>query len=313
MIKKTLLCFLVFFVALPGSCWAWESERGVFPSPLTADLARGVTVSSINVSVKKETTSVRYIFFNNGEKLTSQVFSIYAKTFSWGGVGSEYPDRHFPEISMTINGKEVSRKKHVRALFDGVDITNALIRAGINPELPGYGEEAIVNENRVRTSESFSELIRMGMLTKADDFGLPNWKLFTSYSWKTRFEPNKSTELVLSYKTRPTYRLLTKLDPIDKGILYSNCAMPDFVDELFSNSSSSYVLSEYKVNFDIEKQNLSEVTVDISGLVSRDSGSFRYFFCDDRGGSQPSDNSNKKILTIRTRSGVFSLVTIEKL
>ena len=310
---ENIVRFMFLIVAFVPLCGAWESEIGVFPSSLVADLQSELVVSEVGITVKNNTTYVRYVFYNSGKNKIFHTFTIYNPVFSWAGVGAEYPDRNFPEISMLENGKLIKRQDRVSALYEGIDVTNMLKRAGLNPDLPGYGDEAIISQQFIRRSKKIQGLVKGGILIKAGASGLPNWKLFTTYSWRTEFPSKKPVELVLKFKTRPTFRLLNKLEAQDKGVLYSNCAPNNFINNLSEQMSDSYVLREYKINFDIENQNLSDVDVDISSLIGPDSGKKHVFYCNMPFERQSGNYANGKTGIVKAKGGLFSFVTLEEL
>lgn len=310
---KDLLGFIFLIVAFVPLCGAWENEPGVFPLSLVADIQKDLVLSGVGVVISKDATHLRYTFVNKGKDNISRSFALYNPVFSWAGVGAEYPDRHFPEISMTANGRLINREDHFSALYDGADVTHLLKESGLSPSLPGYGDEAIINLQSSKKIKNIEKLIKRNVVIKIGGAGLPNWKLLAAYTWRADFASKKQVELVWTFKTRPAFRLLNRLSAEDKGVLYSNCAPSDFVDGLSEKMAEGYLLKEYRVSFDIEKQNLSNVNVDISGVVNSMAGEKHIFYCGMPYEKLSGNVDNGKVVVLKAKGGVFSFVTLEKL
>lgn len=312
-LMKNLLRFICFVFYFTPLCSAWESELGVFPSSLVADIQAELVLSEVSVVIGKDATHIRYAFGNQGVNNICHSFTLYNPAFSWAGVGAEYPDRHFPEISMTANGQLIHRDDHISALYDGVDVTHLLKKSGLSPDLPGHGSEAIINLQSSKVLRNTEKLIRKNVVTKRAGSGFPNWKLLSAYTWHVDFSSNKQVDLGLTFKTRPAFRLINRLSAEDKGILYSNCAPSDFVNDLSNKIADGYLLKEYKVKFDIEKQNLSDVNIDISGVLGSMVGEKHIFYCGAPYETKSVNTNNGKAGVVKANGGVFSFVTLEKL
>jgi hypothetical protein len=58
---------------------------------------------------------------------------IVMKRFGWMGAGEAYPDRHFPELSILVDGSPAQIDDKVSAYFGSTDITKDLKAAGLDP------------------------------------------------------------------------------------------------------------------------------------------------------------------------------------
>lgn len=308
-----VISFVLLNLVLTPLCGAWESERGVFPSPLVATSPERIKISAVYILLGEKETKLRYLINGKEGDEKPQNLTIYSQLFSWGGVGAEYPDRHFPEISMVVDGRPIKRISHLFAIHGGENITEVLKKANLNLGLVGYGEEAIINIRSGKEFKGLKSLFKKNVIKKIGNMALPGWKVFASHSWEIEIAKQKISEIELKFKTRPTFKLLNKLSPMDKGVLYSHCAPSSFVENLPKETGGNYILREYQINFDVENLNLDQADVDIGEIVKSKEKDIYYFYCNSESEGQAESYENGRLGAIKAANGVFSLVSLEVL
>ena len=117
-------CMAVLLLITPMHSWGWDEEHGV-PSPkIEGRLPAQLNITRVDVTLEDDHVFLHYHGSVSGKPLPSFVLSQYGHVFGWQGVAADYPDQHFPELNVRINGNLVLPKPRVLALFEGRDITS---------------------------------------------------------------------------------------------------------------------------------------------------------------------------------------------
>ena len=79
------------------------------------------TPTSVAISVHNFVLSASYVFDNADSKPEPLKVRLDIPAYFNGGAGNWYPDRSFPELSMSINGSPVTYVRNSTAIFGGQD------------------------------------------------------------------------------------------------------------------------------------------------------------------------------------------------
>jgi len=134
--------------------------------------------------------------------------SLHFRPFSWLGEGVTYPDRHFPELRIALNGALTEVDSQAVVMFGGADITAEVNAARLDPFVitslpfvdPQPGAEA-----------AFAQLQKRGAI-QTDEGGNPSAKWSTGRDVTIRLGQGAVQRLGLSYNARPGFHALLNLD-----------------------------------------------------------------------------------------------------
>lgn len=123
-----LLCFLT---ALVNSAAAYEFENGV---PLTITAALGaVTVERTEIRLTGHDVEITTELRNDTSVRQAIAFYAQPPLFNAAGVGEEYFDKSFADLTVSIDGRPRRIETIKRGFFMGKDITHLLTKAGLSP------------------------------------------------------------------------------------------------------------------------------------------------------------------------------------
>lgn len=309
---QLFLASSVAFVAMP--CLAWESEKPVpMPSP-TGSVPNGLSMKEVTVDVKGSSVTTTYILLNKDDKPKTNVFAVYLPAFSWSGIASDYPDRHFPEFKVSSDGKKIGLGITEIALHDGREITRDLARAGLSPTRVGLGEEALLDIDK-RSKGQYAGLIASGALQPANGVYLPKWHALVSYWWKQEYKPHKDTRIDLQYIARPGFFPISKNDKRLTSYIISHCGTEKDVEEIASGvlfkGNDDLLVKTFILPFKIGDLNLDAANLNYSsGKTEGVPKPALSYVCTNALGSGAKGNPSLESVKISNQDGVISVLVI---
>jgi hypothetical protein len=176
---------IVFYT---GPISASDSENGV---PLTMSAENG-QVSIERVTIRLDGRNVAISTELNNETDTPQMVGFYAYTplFSQLGEGEEYLDKNFDDLRVSVQNRPKKISKIYKAYFLGRDITDALLKTGLNP-LPDL---------KSRPQKSAPLPPTGGVKPKV-------WQGSVMYSWTDRMAPGAKIVHEFNYRDLPQFSL----------------------------------------------------------------------------------------------------------
>lgn len=157
-------------------------------------------VTATTIAVDNFTVSVSYALHNNAERSYEAIgFLLDIPAFYDGGPAWEFPDRSFPELSMTLGATPIPYERKATAIFQGKDVTDIIAQYGLQPN-------DVADTNRWydsmtdAVSESFAELKALGIMTEN---ATPKWLAKNQFFARTQIPPRMPMRFAYSYKALP--------------------------------------------------------------------------------------------------------------
>jgi hypothetical protein len=137
----------------------------------------------------------------------TRTLSIHIPPFGWSGESEPYPDRQFPELSATLDGKPATILSQSHVTFAGQDITDKVAAAQLSPfaitatpplvdPAPGAGA-------------SYTQLQSLGAITTDQDGNhLAQWRAGRDIA----IPLDTAQHLRFNYKARPAFASVQRLD-----------------------------------------------------------------------------------------------------
>jgi hypothetical protein len=215
----------IVFYAGPTS--ASDSESGV---PLTISAENG-QVSIERVTIRLNGRDVAIFTELNNETDRPQVVGFYAYTplFNQLGEGEEYLDKSFADLRVSVQNRPKRINKIHKAYFLGRDITDSLLKLGLNP-LPDL---------RAHTQKVMP-------LAPIEGVKPTVWQGSVIYSWADRMTPGIKTVQEVRYRDLPQFGLEDVESKRFSQRVQQHCGDPEAIRSKIKtiNSYTSQVLIE---------------------------------------------------------------------
>lgn len=185
--------------------------------------------------------------------------AIHGPRFGWLGEAETYPDRQFPELSATLDGKALTLTSDVSAFAGSTDISAMLRDARLDPfvvaETPPLVSVAAGHE------VAFNELVALGAIRKSGNDALAHWESARTIGM-TLGKSGKHT-LALSYTARAAYALIPFHQLAATVPLDSYCLSSTKLAVLLGQSASdrSFVVRQYAVPVGIDDKPMAQVQI----------------------------------------------------
>ena len=190
----------LLLLAAPAS--ADDTSAGVPAGVFRAEPAGGVALGAVAVTLDGEQVRVALSVSARGRAAVR----LDLPRFAWLGEGELYPDRHFPELTVEVDGRAAAPAdsfvatvgtKDVRS-----DVTGAVRAAGVDPfaiaETPPFVQPAPGRQ------AAFDALVAAGAVRQAPEGMLATW----SAARTVRVTPGAGAHVVaFRYKARPAFAL----------------------------------------------------------------------------------------------------------
>jgi hypothetical protein len=120
----------VLLAAIAGLSRATESSTGAPLPGLKSDEGSKVAAESCRVTLSGENASVELSMHVDS---TQAALLIEGPLFGWQGESAAYPDLHFPELEIRIDGTPVTPEDRFEAFMGKFDISSTIRDAGMDP------------------------------------------------------------------------------------------------------------------------------------------------------------------------------------
>ena len=188
-----MVCALV--AATAGASTATQSLTGVPLPGLTSDEGSNVDAESCSVTLSGRDVTVALSVRVDSDQAA---LLIEGSRFGWRGESAAYPDRHFPELEIQIDGALVKPEDRFEAFMGKTDITGAIRDAGMDPWAVAHDPPA----TPVRPdSRALKVLERMHAVQRSGDEYLANWT--ARRVLRIPLKDSKHQRIELHYRARP--------------------------------------------------------------------------------------------------------------
>ena len=166
---------------------------------------RSVSMRKEKLTISPVRVSVEYEFINTTDlPVVSEIaFPIPPFTYETTDLGGP---RDFSDFKTWVDGKPIKVEKEVRAFVNGREVTEALLRAGINfDRFANFDHRVDRNPVLNLDLKSREELVRIGALRKPlteDDPEQywPEWETHIKYHWRQQFPTQTIVRIRHEYK-----------------------------------------------------------------------------------------------------------------
>lgn len=298
----------VLALAHPRAALADDSSPGVPLGGLTTQ-PRGGAMINAAISLSPATVIVAMTVAASAKERASLTWS--GQKFGWMGESEAYADRHFPELSITVDGVAATVTDQAKVFGAGRDITKLIEAARLDPWL--IAETPPLLSRDFETASEKTALEATGAVKKVGDDYVANW--MARRSVKVDLKPGAIQKIRLTYKPRPAYALL-RASEIGSSIRRERYCLSK--SELQSLSAAMpaengmWSVLEYEIAVGInDKRPLSagSVTLTTTGLAGLP-GLARTYVCgaDGNGLSEPADLAARPVRL--DRRGVLRVMTV---
>jgi hypothetical protein len=120
----------VLIATLAHSAYAAESSAGAPMPELKSDEGSNVVAETCSVTLSGDEATVE---LSVSTAASQPALLIEGTSFGWLGETEVYPDRHFPELQVRIDGRLVTPQERFEAFMGKNDISYAIREAGMDP------------------------------------------------------------------------------------------------------------------------------------------------------------------------------------
>ncbi len=244
--NKCLLCLasLMLIVSADGAAYEFENA---YPLTIAAEIG-DQNLDKIRIELNGRDILITLAINNEGNSSKRIGFAAYSPFFDQLGEGEEHNDKTFSDIAVSFNDKPIKLLSSHRGFFLGRDITDNLIKAGLNP-LPS-------------TDYSAKKLKK---LPKLLGLKVNSWQGYVSYSWGLHVPPHSTNQMNISYRALPQFGLEQISDVRFAQQVLQHCGKPDEVRKHLAalNGASDYALVE-RYEIPIKFIQMTEVNVKVS-------------------------------------------------
>jgi hypothetical protein len=167
---------------------AFDSENAV---PLTVfSENRQTSIEAVAIRLHGRDVTISTRLHNESDRAQATAFYAYTPIFNQLGAGEEHSDKRFADLRVGIQGKPASIKKLSRAYFLGKDITDDLVKAGMDP-----------------TPELEAPASKLERLPKVQGQHPIDWNGLTVYTWTDAIAPGARSTQEIRYRDLPQFGL----------------------------------------------------------------------------------------------------------
>jgi hypothetical protein len=180
---------------LAAAATAAGSSVGVPLPGLKADEGSNVSARSCSVTLVGDKATVELELAATSEQ---PALLIDGPLFGWLGGSEAYPDRHFPELEVDIDGTKVAPEGRFDAFIGGRDISSWIRRAGIDPWAITHSPPVVSPR---QDPWAMQALEKTGAVQRSSDGYLAHWTARRMVRIPLKAAPQQ--RLQLSYFARP--------------------------------------------------------------------------------------------------------------
>jgi hypothetical protein len=205
---------------VPASARAWDEEMGATAPKLLGQLPFRTTITHVDVALQGHTVSLTYHGQHASTTHQKLVLSSYLLPFGWQGVAADYPDLHFPELTVKVNEHLIAPTPRVTAFFEGKDVTADLRKVEIDPLRVALTEAALIDPRLIRTQSAR----RLFAAQSPDaDRSYPLWQVAFSQTWTQTNLAVGPLSIQVTYNARPEKRQVNTSSKAFAAAVLAHC------------------------------------------------------------------------------------------
>ncbi|WP_420137061.1 hypothetical protein [Sphingomonas sp.] len=190
---------LMLALALATPVKADDVNAGASPGPLTATPPGRIKVSAVHVALAgRQIEVVTRVAVAQGPV----TLHLGMPRFGWMGEAETYPDRHFPELEITVDRRPAAPLRSFTAWKDQRDVSALVRAADVDPfavaETPPFVEPVTGKQ------PAFDALVAAGVVTRAPEGMLAAWDVQRHIAVPLPAGPH---DVMLRYKARQALTL----------------------------------------------------------------------------------------------------------
>jgi hypothetical protein len=228
-------------MVLAGSANAQDWSGGAPLPGLKADEGTVVSPQSCSVTLQGAKATVELELAATSDQ---PALLIDGPTFGWMGETEAYPDRHFPELEVRVDGTLIAPEGYFLASMGKRDISSLIRRAGIDPW-------AITHSPPIVSSPKdpfwLQALEKTGAIEHSGDDYIAHWSAQRVVRIPLKMAPQ--VQLQLSYLARPAFRQASPDDLLTGEREAAYCVSPKQVHAKLHAKANSGPMSikEYSI------------------------------------------------------------------
>jgi hypothetical protein len=169
-----------------GIASAYESENGV-PLTIAAAIWK-VQAENVSIRLQGRDVTVSAVLYNNTKSPQFAAWYAYTPLFHQLGEGESHLDKSFSDLRVLVRGQPKKIEKQVRAYFMGRDITERLVKAGIDP-----------------TPSLDVPYTKLNRIPKVDGVAPEDWDASITYAWSDRIASGERSTHEIRYRDLPQF------------------------------------------------------------------------------------------------------------
>jgi hypothetical protein len=225
-----------------------DVSAGVAPGPITAAPAGRTHVTAIRVALAGRQIEVATAL--SVERLPVTLH-LDLPRFGWLGEAEIYPDRHFPELKISVDGKPATVPSSFSAWKGGRDVS-ALVRAAGVDAFAVAETPPIVAPVRGR-QPAFAALLAAGAVTRAPEGMLAGWDVQRHIAVPLG---SGLHNVIIRYKARQALTLAQLPTPGDAAMWADFCLTPARAAALLNNhrNGRTVAMDRYRIPIGVNGQ-----------------------------------------------------------
>ncbi|MGO9513671.1 MAG: DUF4424 family protein [Steroidobacteraceae bacterium] len=216
--------------AIAGTSRAAGSSTGAPLPGLTSDEGSKVAAESCWVTLSGENVSVELSVYSVSNQ---PALLIEGPLFGPQGESEAYPDRHFPELEVRIDGAPVTPEDRFEAFMGKSDITSAIRDAGMDPWAIARNPPVTPVRPDARALKA---LERMHAVQHSGEEYLANWT--ARRVLRIPFKASANQRIELRYRARPAFVELPSHQLLSDGREAAYCVSPTKANAMLHAGSS---------------------------------------------------------------------------
>jgi hypothetical protein len=260
-----------FFLGAAAPLCAEESRVGVSLPGLEADPAGSVIPQSCAVSVMGGKVTVDLSASTTSDR---PALMLNGALFGWSGPRVPYPERHFPELEIRIDGEPAPFDDRFDAFAGKMNITYLLKLAQMDPW--AITRTPPLAGSHPKNAQALKVLKNVGAIERSDDDYIAKWTARRLLRIPLNAGPEQRVEL--NYTARPDSAVMTveQLDTTSREKSY--CVSPKQLKRLTHSASSPVWLAvdEFIIPTGIDGKAPASVILTMSSSAAGDGKSSAY-------------------------------------
>ncbi len=189
-------------VVSAAPAWADDSSQGVMLPGWRAGPPGPVAVAAAAVLLKGDQATVALTVA--GRRPGPTRLTLTTPRFGWLGEGEPYPDRQFPELAVTLDGRPLQMKDSFKAFAGPADVTALLYADRLDPFAVALTPPYL--EPRDPPEQALAELEQAGAVRRTDGKVLAAWSVERTVA--VTVPAGSEAVLATAWRARPAFDYL---------------------------------------------------------------------------------------------------------